>query len=57
LLGEFLQLLAELALKIWGDVGRTPSSVETEKPSSLPPIKGLEFELDLRGVARELMWS
>ena len=23
---------------------------------SLPPIKGLEFEMDLRGVARELVW-
>jgi len=24
---------------------------------SLPPIQGLEFEMDLRGVARELVWS
>ena len=23
---------------------------------SLPPIQGLEFEMDMRGVARELVW-
>ena len=31
--------LARHALKIWGDVGRIPSSIETEKQSSLPPIR------------------
>lgn len=31
--------LAQRALTIWGDVGRISSSIETEKQSSLPPVK------------------
>ena len=31
--------LALLAIEIWGDVGRPSISTETEKPSSLPPVK------------------
>lgn len=31
--------LAKLALDIWHDVGRTPSSIETVKQPSLPPVR------------------
>jgi hypothetical protein len=31
--------LTQRALNIWGDVGRMSSSIETEKQSSLPPVK------------------